>query len=330
MISDLSNNLEQFPQGHPVRVYLEENILIKQLFKELFNINPSEDFQKFYNIFNHICEVEKHFARKENQLFPYLEKYGWTGPSQGMWAFHDDIRTLIKDARLTIENKDFENILEKVINVYNNLIHLINVEENRLLPNALQLLKAEDWEEMYEGDSEIGWMLATPPARYPAIKEESADPEYIHPSLDKKKRKLPFSLEDRTHYDEGYLTPEQVNFIFKFLPVDITYVDENDRVVFYNRGDERVFPRSAGIIGREVKFCHPPKSVDQVLKILEEFKAGRQDVADFWITFKGKFVHIRYFAVRDEEKNYRGVIEMSQDVTEIRALEGEKRLLDWK
>jgi uncharacterized protein len=330
MISDLSNNLEQFPQGHPVRVYLEENILIKELFKELFNVNPSEDFQKFYNIFNHICEVEKHFARKENQLFPYLEKYGWTGPSQGMWAFHDDIRTLIKDARLTIENKDFENILEKVINVYNNLIHLINVEENRLLPNALQLLKAEDWEEMYEGDSEIGWMLATPPARYPAIKEESADPEYIHPSLDKKKRKLPFSLEDRTHYDEGYLTPEQVNFIFKFLPVDITYVDENDRVVFYNRGDERVFPRSAGIIGREVKFCHPPKSVDQVLKILEEFKAGRQDVADFWITFKGKFVHIRYFAVRDEEKNYRGVIEMSQDVTEIRALEGEKRLLDWK
>jgi DUF438 domain-containing protein len=330
MISDLSNNLEQFPQGHPVRVYLEENILIKELFKELFNVNPSEDFQKFYNIFNHICEVEKHFARKENQLFPYLEKYGWTGPSQGMWAFHDDIRTLIKDARLTIENKDFENILEKVINVYNNLIHLINVEENRLLPNALQLLKAEDWEEMYEGDSEIGWMLATPPARYPAIKEESADPEYIHPSLDKKKRKLPFSLEDRNHYDEGYLTPEQVNFIFKFLPVDITYVDENDRVVFYNRGDERVFPRSAGIIGREVKFCHPPKSVDQVLKILEEFKAGRQDVADFWITFKGKFVHIRYFAVRDEEKNYRGVIEMSQDVTEIRALEGEKRLLDWK
>jgi uncharacterized protein len=330
MISDLSNNLEQFPQGHPVRVYLEENILIKELFKELFNVNPSEDFQKFYNIFNHICEVEKHFARKENQLFPYLEKYGWTGPSQGMWAFHDDIRTLIKDARLTIESKDFENILEKVINVYNNLIHLINVEENRLLPNALQLLKAEDWEEMYEGDSEIGWMLATPPARYPAIKEESADPEYIHPSLDKKKRKLPFSLEDRTHYDEGYLTPEQVYFIFKFLPVDITYVDENDRVVFYNRGDERVFPRSAGIIGREVKFCHPPKSVDQVLKILEEFKAGRQDVADFWITFKGKFVHIRYFAVRDEEKNYRGVIEMSQDVTEIRALEGEKRLLDWK
>ncbi|QKF73322.1 PAS sensor-containing signal transduction protein [Aliarcobacter faecis] len=328
MITNLSNNLEQFPKGHPVRVYLEENILIKQLFQEAFSINPKEDFQKFYNIFNQICEVEKHFARKENQLFPYLEKYGWTGPSQGMWSFHDDIRALIKDTRVVVENRDFENILEKTINVYNSLTHLISVEENRLFPNALQLLKPEDWEEMYEGDSEIGWMFITPPVRYPALKEE--EQEYIHPSMDKKKRKLPFSLEDRTHYDEGYLTPEQVNFIFKFLPVDITYVDENDRVIFYNRGDERVFPRSAGIIGREVKFCHPPKSVDQVLKILEEFKAGRQDVADFWINFKGKFVHIRYFAIRDEKRNYKGVIEMSQDVTEIRALEGEKRLLDWK
>jgi hypothetical protein len=176
-------------------------------------------------------------------------------------------------------------------------------------------------------------MFTTPPPRFPEIlnKETSnVEPEYIHPSMDKKRRELPFSLEGRTHYDEGYLTPEQVNFIFKFLPVDITYVDENDRVIFYNRGDDRVFPRSAGIIGREVKFCHPPKSVDQVLKILEEFKAGRQDIADFWINFKGKFVHIRYFAVRDEQKNYKGVIEMSQDVTDIRALQGEKRLLDWE
>ncbi len=140
---------------------------------------------------------------------------------------------------------------------------------------------------------------------------------------------MPFSLDDKTHYDEGYLSPEQVNSIFRILPVDITYVDENDRVVFYNRGDDRVFPRSAGIIGREVKFCHPPKSVDQVLRILEEFKAGTQDTAEFWIQFKGQFVHIRYFAVRDENKVYKGVIEMSQDVTDIRKLEGDKRLLDW-
>ena len=122
---------------------------------------------------------------------------------------------------------------------------------------------------------------------------------------------------------------EQVNLMLKFLPVDLTYVDENDKVIFYNRWEDRVFPRSAGIIGREVKFCHPPKSVDQVLRILEEFKKGTKDVADFWINFKGKFIHIRYFAIRDEDKNYKGVIEMTQDVTDIKKLEGEQRLLDW-
>ncbi len=320
---DFANSYHTLPDGHPARVYMEENVLIKKIFEELFRCDVNEDFETFFNLFNQLCEVEKHFARKENQLFPYLEKYGWTSPSQNMWAFHDQIRDEIKALRKRVEEKLFENILNDVIALYNSLSHLMQVEEGRLLPNALNMLSEDDWKEMREGDEEIGWMFSTPPTRYPEAEA------YVHPSQDTKKRELPFSLEDRTHYDEGYLTPEQVNFIFKFLPVDITYVDENDKVVFYNRGDERVFPRSAGIIGREVKFCHPPKSVDQVLKILEEFKAGRQDTAEFWIQFKGKFIHIRYFAVRDDNQVYKGVIEMSQDVTDIRNLEGEQRLLDW-
>lgn len=323
---DFANSYTSLPQGHPARVYMEENILIKQIFEELFRTDINEDFEKFFNLFNQLCEVEKHFARKENQLFPYLEKYGWTSPSQNMWAFHDQIRDEIKALRQRIEQKYYDNILNEVIGLYNSLSHLMQVEEGRLLPNALGMLSEDDWKEMRSGDEEIGWMFSTPPAEYP---EKTQEEEYVHPSQDTKKRQLPFSLEDRTHYDEGYLTPEQVNFIFKFLPVDITYVDENDKVVFYNRGDERVFPRSPGIIGREVRFCHPPKSVDQVLKILEEFKAGRQDTAEFWIQFKGQFIHIRYFAVRDEQSVYKGVIEMSQDVTDIRKLEGQQRLLDW-
>ncbi len=314
------------PEGHPVRVYMEENILVKELFKELFKTDINEDFEKFFNLFNQLCEVEKHFARKENQLFPYLEKYGWTSPSQNMWAFHDQIREEIKLLRKRIEDNSFENIQNDVIALYNSLSHLIQVEEGRLLPNALGMLNEDDWKEMRTGDEEIGWMFTKAPKRYHEVEEQE---EYIHPSEDTKKREFSFSLEDRTHYDEGYLTPEQVNFIFKFLPVDITYVDENDKVIFYNRGEERVFPRSPGIIGREVRFCHPPKSVDQVLKILEEFKAGRQDTAEFWIQFKEKFIHIRYFAVRDNNKIYRGVIEMSQDITNIKKLEGNKRLLDW-
>ena len=300
----------------------EENLLIRSYIQELQAVNPAENLAFFKELFNKLGKVELHFTRKENQLFPYLEKYGWTSPSQNMWAFHDQIRAEIKEVRKALEGTDIEQIIYAAQQLFRSLEHIMQVEEGRLLPNAMNMLSEEDWKEFREGDEEIGWMFDTPPTPYPV-------PEYIHPGQDTKKRTLPFGIDDKTHYDEGYLTPAQVNSIFRILPIDITYVNENDQVVFYNRGEDRVFPRSAGIIGREVKFCHPPKSVDQVLKILEEFKAGRQDVAEFWIQFKGQFVHIQYFAVRDEDGTYRGVIEMSQDVSHIRKLEGEQRLLDW-
>src|SRR5690606_6844649 len=129
--------------------------------------------------------------------------------------------------------------------------------------------------------------------------------------------------------DVGRLSSEQINLIFKFMPFDITLVDENDRVVFYNRGDERVFPRSPGVIGREVRFCHPQKIRAKVLRILKECRQGTRNAADFWIDYRGKKIHIRYFAVRDQSKNYKGVIEVSQDITEIQTLTGEQRLLNW-
>jgi len=313
----------QFPDGHPVRTYLEENLLIRVLMAELEAINISEGLESFSVIFERLAKVNLHFTRKENQLFPYLEKYGWTSPSQGMWTFHDQIRDQVKLVRKEVAGGNTTTILIETQQLFRFLEQIMNVEEQRLLPRAMQMLSEDEWKEFKEGDKEIGWMFDKSPTPYPAD-------AYIHPSQDTKKRKLPFGIEDKTHYDEGYLTPEQVNSIFRILPVDITYVNEHDQVVFYNRGDDRVFPRSAGIIGREVRFCHPPKSVDQVIKILEEFKAGRQDLAEFWINFKGQFIHIQYFAVRDPDRTYRGVIEMSQDVSHVRGLEGEQRLLDWE
>ena len=315
----------ELPKWHPVKVYFEEAELIQNLIKELRTIDPAEDFQKYFNMFNELSTIEKRFARKENQLFPYLEKHGWDGPSQGMWSFHDNLREIIRLINKQNEEKDIEKIKINLPFLLDGIERLMGIEDMNLFPNSMQLLTKEDWEEFYEGDEEIGWMLKEKPAPYPKPKEE----EYIHPSQDTKERKLSFSLENTFHYDEGYMTPEQVNLLLRFLPVDITYVDENDKVIFYNRGDDRVFPRSKGIIGREVKFCHPPKSVHMVLRIVEEFKAGTKDVAEFWINFKGRMIHIRYFAIRDKEKNYRGVIEMSQDVTEIQKIEGQKRLLDW-
>ena len=317
--------VEELPIGHPVKVYFEESDLIQNLLKELMETNPSDDFQKYYNVFNELATIEKRFARKENQLFPYLEKHGWNGPSQGMWSFHDTIRDQIRLLNTHNQNKELEKIKENIPYLINSISRLMMIEDTKLFPNAIQLLTKEDWEEFYEGDEEIGWMLKQKPLPYP--QQKSSD--YIHPSEDTTTRELSFSLENTFHYDEGYMTPEQVNLLLRFLPVDITYVDENDKVIFYNRGEDRVFPRSKGIIGREVKFCHPPKSVHMVLRIVEEFRAGTKDIAEFWIPFKERMIHIRYFAIRDKQKNYKGVVEMSQDVTDIQQLKGQKRLLDW-
>lgn len=317
--------VNELPIGHPVNVYYQESNLIQDLLLELYEVNPLEDFQKYFNIFNQLTTIEKRFLRKENQLFPYLEKYGWQGPSQGMWSFHDNLRDQIRLLNTYNSEKNITKITENLPFLIEGIKRLMTIEDTRLFPNAMDLLSEDDWKEFYIGDEEIGWMLLEKPMPYPVIEEVA----YVHPSEDFSKRALSFSLENTFHYDEGYMTPEQVNLLLRFLPIDITYVDENDKVVFYNRGEDRVFPRSKGIIGREVRFCHPPKSVDMVLRIVSEFKAGTKDVAAFWFNFKGRIIHIRYFAIRDHKKQYKGVIEMSQDITDIQKLQGQKRLLDW-
>ena len=321
----MSNNLDTatLPEGHPVSVYYQEREIIIGLLEEISTVDVEAEFQKYTNIFNQLQTIEKRFARKENQLFPYLEKKGWNGPSQGMWSFHDNLREQFRLLRKNMDAKQFDKIITNTPFLVEGISRLLNTEDNVLFPNSLDLLTEKDWISMRKGEEEIGWMLAETPAPFPAV-------EYIHPSEDFTKREMTFSLENTSHYDEGYMTVEQVNLLLKTMPLDLTFVDENDKVIFYNRGEERVFPRSAGIIGREVKFCHPPKSVGTVLKIIESFKNGTQNEASFWINFKERLIYIRYFAVRDVDKNYKGVIELSQDITDIKKIEGEQRLLDWE
>ncbi len=319
--------VEELPKNHPVQVYYRESELIQELLHELYEVDVKADFQRYYNIFNQLRTIDKRFTRKENQLFPYLEKYGWEGPSQGMWSFHDNLRAQIRLLDKYNQENNFDKIIENLPFLIEGVKRLLVIEDLRLFPNSIELLSEDDWKEFYEGDQEIGWMLIEMPEPYPAVEKKKE--AYVHPSQDFSDRTQSFSLENTHHYDEGYMTPDQVNLLLRFLPVDITFVDENDKVIFYNRGEDRVFPRSKGIIGREVKFCHPPKSVDMVIRIVDEFRAGTKDVAEFWFNYRGRVIHIRYFAVRDDQKNYRGVIEMSQDITDIQKLEGQKRLLDW-
>ncbi len=321
----MNNNLDTatLPEGHPVSVYNQERKIIVNLLEEISAVDAKAEYQKYTNIFNQLQTIEKRFARKENQLFPYLEKRGWVGPTQGMWGFHDNLREQMRLLRKNLDEMEYDKIKTNTPFLVDGILRLMKTEEMVLFPNSLDLLTEKDWILMRQGEEEIGWMLSETPAPFPNV-------EYIHPSEDFTKREMTFSLENTSHYDEGYMTVEQVNLLLKTMPLDLTFVDENDKVIFYNRGEERVFPRSAGIIGREVKFCHPPKSVGTVLRIIESFKNGTQNEASFWINFKERLIYIRYFAVRDADKNYKGVIELSQDITDIKKIEGEQRLLDWE
>lgn len=321
MENQIQTDSQNLSADHPVRIYLDENEYLRKLIAEFKNTKFTDDFQAAYNLFNQIAQVDIRYTRKENQLFPYLEKRGWYGPSQGMWAFQDENRKLIKIVRSKLESSDFIDLQHDVDLMISEVERMMKVEEFRLLPMALELLKPEDWQAMKAGEAEIGWMhkTAQPPEE---TTSELDDEQNINGS---------FALSDSfLKLSEGRMNLEQINLMLQFIPFDLTFVDENDRVLFYNRGEERVFPRSAGVIGREVRFCHPPKSVSTVLEILEEFRAGRQDEAEFWINYRGKVIHIRYYAIRDKERNYKGVIEVSQDITKIQTLTGERRLLDWQ
>jgi len=121
---------------------------------------------------------------------------------------------------------------------------------------------------------------------------------------------------------------ELLEAIFDSLPVDVTYVDENDTVKYYSKHDERIFRRTPAVIGRQVQNCHPKDSLDKVNQAVAELKSGKRNVAEFWIDFKGRKVYIRYFVVRDKASKYRGILEVAQDITDIQKITGQKRLLD--
>lgn len=318
----MTDNNTFVPPGHPIHTYLVEADHIRELLTALGETSPKADFQKFCSIFNQLAAIEKRFARKENQLFPFLEKNGVDGPSKNMWSFHDTLRDIVRLIRKNIEETDAVSADLNATYLCTAIQRLLNAEEQILFPNALELLSDKEWCIMREGEGEIGWMLPDAPPPYPENREsiEIRDTP-VHKAG---------HYNQQQHYDEGFMTVDQVNLIFRTMPLDITYVDENDRVIFYNRGEERVFPRSPGVIGREVKFCHPPKSVGTVLQILAAFRSGERDESSFWIRHKARLIYIRYFAVRDQLKNYRGVLEISQDITEIKAIEGERRLLQWE
>ena len=303
------------PAGHPVHTLMLENRAAEDILKEAEEVkNFSTEKDKLLEIIDRLGQIDKHFLRKENQLFPIIETKGITGPSKIMWALHDDIRGFIKDVRKRVIDDTMEKVaVEALSKMVNDMIYK---EERILFPMALETLSEAEWTKVRKGEEEIGYAWIKPEALW-------------HSSAESFQQALLSEKVGSLNLDTGQLTAEQVNLIMTHLPVDVSFVNENDEVVYYSASPERIFPRSPGVIGRKVQNCHPPKSVGMVEKILSEFKAGTKSVADFWIQMKGRFLLIKYFAVRDAAGKYRGCLEVSQDVMEIKKLEGQKRLLDW-
>ncbi len=332
---------KELPKWHPIRNYQREARNILHILQEIDSIQNFADRILITNLVHQLSQIEIRFHRKENQLFPYLEKHGWLGPSQGMWSFHDQIRAMLKDIREQIQNFSNQDLQNNLNYVVNEIRRLITIEQHRLFPNALSMLSVQDWQEMSRGEHEIGFMHNTNAETLSENPDKNTNQVSDQQTSESSKVDVQVgtNMPDQTlsqsfknifiELSEGRMLSEQLRAMLQVIPFDLTFVDHQDKVCFYNRGEDRVFPRSPAVIGREVRFCHPPKSVDTVLKILESFKSGEKNDAEFWINFRERKIHIRYFAVRDSQQNYLGVIEVSQDITEIQKLSGEKRLLDW-
>jgi hypothetical protein len=322
------------PAGHPLDTFQRENQALLQVTASLRKVaeaigEPPDGAAwgrlkgALSDTVERLAEVDKHYLRKENQLFPFLEEHGVEGPSKVMWAIHDDIRGLIKQARQTIAGDDAGLAVSTCLALAKMADDMVTKEEQVLHPMSADTLSDEEWVKIRAGEGDIGYAFVSDVPAWPAAGAQAGAPaEAGAASASAAAGGGLLSLHT------GELDLEELNLVLGVLPIDFQYVDEHDRVRFYSEG-HRIFPRSPGVIGRKVQNCHPPASVHKVQQIIDAFRAGEKDVAEFWIEMQGKFLHIRYFAVRGADGSYRGVVETVQDVTAIRALEGQRRLLDW-
>jgi len=319
--------------GHPVHTFKKENeallgelALTEKLFAEIRSLPDSADATEQAGQlrvrFSRLADVDKHYSRKENLLFPFLEKKGVTGPPTVMWGKDDEVRELIKGAMESLESatgltaEEAGGIIELVLKpAAEGIREMIFKEEEILFPMCLDKLTEAEWYSIYTQSPEIGFCIYDPTDRWKPEGVAEVD------------REAP--AEESVRFSTGSLTPTELETILNTIPFDLTFVGADDTVKYFTHGRERIFARNRAIIGRKVQMCHPPDSVHIVQQILDDFKAGRQDRAPFWITLNGKFIHIEYFAVRDENGQYLGTLEVSQDLTEKRALSGQQRLLSY-
>ncbi len=328
-ISDIHASDNEADNGHPLAVLKEENDRIETLIEEeierYLDQEGNTPLLMLKIALERLSEIDKHYARKEQLFFPYLEKKGITGPPQVMWGVDDDIRKMIKEVRTKLDNEDVtvKDVREPIQAMITEVKDMIFKENNILLPLLRENLNLYNFIKISEASDEVGYFL-TPPETQWHLDDNKSETKPSDVNLDD----TPIKDHEEVSFDAGSLLPKEINAILNVLPLDLTFVDKDGHVKYFTQGEERIFDRPKTILGRHVNMCHPPKSVHIVEKIVASFESGEKDHEDFWINMRGTMIHIRYFAVRDHDGNFLGTLEMTQNISPIRDLEGEKRLLD--
>ena len=335
----LDRSRPDLPEDHPIMCYLRENDEMRRLLKQVEELAQYPVIKnQWLELYDELHKFRLHLSRKQNQLYSILERKGFDRPTTTMWLLDDFIRDEIRDARRLLEEDKDDEFIAMQPTVVADVLDLMQKEETVLYPTSLAMIRPAEFEEMKSGDREIGfaWIRVGKEAPKADTSKETTPATAaagFANELASLLGKYGFGggstpgalLEVAT----GQMTLEQINLVYKHMPVDFSYVDENEIVRFYTDTDHRVFPRSKNVIGRDVKNCHPRTSVHLVEEIVEKFRRGEQNEVDFWINKPGLFIYIYYVAVRDEEGRFRGVLEMMQDCTRIRSLEGSRTLLSW-
>jgi len=296
-------------------VMLQKLIQLKPVIKEL-NRQPDSGTlkQKALEVLGELEKFSNYYLIKENLLFPVIEKHLPEFRCLSvMWSFHDDIKRNLKKAIEQLSGNEFnlKDFNRLTGDLYFNMNAIKFREERILYPLVADAIPDKELKALFAESLEIGF-----PFYQPEIEIEE-----IQPNNDEA---------GKLNLETGNLTLEQIKLLFNHLPVDITFVDEYDKVQYFSTPKKRIFPRTKAIIGRDVHNCHPKESVHVVEKIVQAFKEGKKDVASFWINMKSEKLLIQYFAIRDDSGDYKGVVEVSQEISEIQNLKGENRLLDWE
>jgi len=319
------------PLGHPIHILMEEHKIILKFADDLKRVAlniENKDFsfikgqkEKLKQIEENFKSSTSHYVREENVLFPYLEKHGITQPPAMMWMEHDKIREIEKNIYELIDTHEemdsgrfVKDLKELAIVLAETLSNHFYKENNILFPTGLKVIADNEWKDIRKEFDDLGYCPFTPDAAKKTT-------ERIEKPTSKP------MIEGMIAFETGNLGYEEIETIFNTLPLDLTFIDKEDIVRYFSQTKDKIFPRTKAVIGLKVQQCHPKKSLHVVNQILDDFKNGGRDVAEFWISLNNRLIYIRYFPVLGKNGDYLGCLEVTQDITNIKSIEGEKRLL---